>query len=75
MAYLINSVITNYARITLANCKKGGQPANVRVNHHIYKTALLGQINSLYVYETEDYKAVESKLLQMVPTILNIKKR
>ena len=66
---------SNYAHIAPANCKKGGQPANVRVNNHIYVTTDKDHTNSLYVYETEDYKAVESKLLQENETILNKKKR
>jgi hypothetical protein len=55
-----------HGNISPRNCFAGGQPTNCKVNHGILRETLAGHNFHLWVYETTDYKAVETRLLRML---------
>jgi len=55
-----------YGIISPRNCFVGGQETNCRLNNLIYQAANARRKISLWFMQTEDYKAVERKLLESV---------
>jgi len=51
-----------YGIISPRNCFSDGQETNCRINNLIYKTANSGSRISLWFLQTENYKAIESKI-------------
>lgn len=61
-----------YGIISPRNCLKGGQSTNVRMNRVVLSCNQDGQTIDIYICITEDYKNIESYLLDNIKTKFNI---
>lgn len=64
---------TGYGKISPRNCFVGGQSTNCKMNHEVLKMWKEGKVFHLYIFETEDHKDLEKKLIKMYHPELNKK--
>ncbi|HEY2034350.1 MAG TPA: GIY-YIG nuclease family protein [Rhizomicrobium sp.] len=60
-----------YGNISPKNCYKGGQETNCRLNNLVYMAAASGEAIRLWFLPTDDYKAVEARLRDVLKPIWN----
>ena len=60
-----------YGNISPRNCYKGGQETNCRLNNLVFIAATSGEAIRLWFLSTDDYKAVEARLREVLRPMWN----